>query len=325
MPVQAVMGILVVVLLLYSAKTISRNLVWKDNLTLFLVDAKTSDNSAKVNMSAGGDMTKFADENFDTIRKNGRLQYVTDLLDMNINVATVPDSTLRKEFLQRSIQYLNRTLAIYPTHSNAWLLLGNAAYKLNHDPKEAMVDYEKAAQYRVGGYYDAWYNMGCVQVENNMSAQAKDNFLKAMAIKPDEFACRFNLAVAYMNLNQNDSALYWFKKTLELKPLDAVTYYKMGTVYGKQLGDLDKAIEYISKAIQYNPNIQVYYEDLGVAYGLKNMPDDVIRVSEDCLKKFPDYIPALRNISISYNKKGDKKKADEYNARIMQLTGQKSN
>jgi tetratricopeptide (TPR) repeat protein len=322
LPAQAVTGIVVVILLLYSVKTISRNFVWKDNLTLFLVDSKTSTNSAKVNMSAGGDLTKIVDENFDTLRKNGRLQYVTDLLDMNVNVATIPDSTLKKEFLQRAIQYLNRTLAIYPTHSNAWLLLGNAAYKLDKDPKEAMGYYEKAAEYRVGGYYDAWYNMGCVEVENNMPALAKDNFLKAMSIKPDEFACRFNLAVSYMNLNMTDSALYWFKKTLELKPLDAVTYYKVGTIYGKQLGNLDKAIEYISKAIEFNPNVEVYYEDLGVAYGLKNMPDDAIRVSEQCLKKFPNYIPALRNIAISYNKKGDTKKAEEYNARIMQITGQ---
>ncbi len=320
-PAQAMTGILLVVLVLYSVKTISRNLVWKDNLTLFLVDAKTSTNSAKVNMSAGGDLTKLVDENFDTLRHNGRLQYIGDLLDMNIDV---PDSTLKKELLQRSIQYINKTLTIYPTHSNAWLLLGNASYKLNKDPKEAIADYEKAAQYRVGGYYDAWYNIGCVEIENNMSEAAKANFKKAMDIKPDEFACRFNLAMAYMNTNMNDSALYWFKKTLELKPLDAVTYYKMGTVYGKQLGNLDMAIEYIAKAISYNPNLPVYYEDLAVAYGLKGMPDDAIRVSEQCIKKFPDYIPAYRNIAISYNKKGEPQKAHEYDVKIAQLTGQKA-
>ena len=324
LPAWATPTILVVVLSLYSLKTISRNRVWVDNLTLFLVDSKTSNNSAKVNMSAGGDLTKLVDENFDTLRHNGRLQYITDLLDMNVSVAAIPDSVLKKEFLQRSMRYLNHTLEIYPTHSNAWLLLGNASYKLNKEPKEAISYYEKAAQYRVGGYYDAWYNIGCVEIENNMSEQAKGNFIKAMEIKPDEFACRFNLAVAYMNLNMTDSSLYWFKKTLELKPLDGVTYYKMGTIYGKQLGDLDMAIKFISKAIEYNPNIPVYYEDLGVAYGLKGSPDDAIRVSEQCIKKFPDYIPAYRNIAISYNKKGDAQKAHEYEVKVAQLSsGQK--
>jgi tetratricopeptide (TPR) repeat protein len=316
-------GILTVVLLLYSIKTISRNFVWKDNLTIFLVDSKVSTNSAKLNMSAGGDLTKLAEENFDTLRHTGRLQYVADLLDMNVDVSSIPDSTLQRKFLELSIQYLNRTLVIYPTHSNAWLLLGNAEYKLHKDPQEAKAAYQKAVDDRVGGYYDAWYNMGCVEVENNMPALAKEHFLKAIAIKPDEFPSRFNLAVAYMNLGNTDSALIWFKKTLELKPLDAVTYYKMGTIYGKQLGNLDMAIKYITKAIEYNPNEAVYYEDLGVAYGLEDKPDDAIRVSEQCLKRFPAYVPALRNISISYRKKGDLAKANEYDAKIAQLSGKK--
>ena len=326
LPAQAMTGLMIVVLLLYSVKTISRNRIWLDNLTLFLVDSKTSYNSAKVNMSAGGDLTKLADENMDTLKRNGRLQYVTDLMEMNLNVQTVPDSTMRKMLLQKAIAYLNHTLEIYPKHSNAWLLLGNAAYKLNHDPKEAMVDYENAAADRVGGYYDAWYNMGCVQIENKMPKLAKENFKKAMAIKPDEFACRFNLGVAYMESDTTqqsaDSALYWFKKTLELKPLDALTYYKMGTVYGKQKHDLKTAIEYISKAIQYNPNVPVYYEDLAVAYGFQDRPKDAIKISEDCLKKFPDYVPALRNIAISYNKMGQMAKGREYDEKIAKITGQ---
>jgi tetratricopeptide (TPR) repeat protein len=439
-PVNVMMGILVVIMLLYSVKTISRNRVWLDNLTLFLVDSKTSTNSAKVNMSAGGDLTKFSDENFDELRKNGRLQYVADLVDMNVDVKAVPDSTLKKEFLQLSIQHLNQTLAIYPEHSNAWLLMGNAVYKLHKDPKEAIANYQKAILYHPGPYYDALFDIGCVEAEKNMPEQAKENFLNAIAVKPEVLTCRLNLALAYTNLNKFDSAILWYKKTLELKPLDASTYYKIGTIYGRQLNnpdmgiqylnkaieydpnteayyeemgeyygtknmpdeqirvyeqclrkspkatlamrslaavyekkgntqmaakyygmgrqvedsslymyqkmleknprdadacyklgvlygkqrnDLNKAIEYISKAIEYNPNVELYYEDLGVAYGLKNMPDDVIRVSEQGLKKFPNYLPVLKNIALAYQKKGDIQKLNEYNARIKQIMGQK--
>jgi tetratricopeptide (TPR) repeat protein len=322
LPVRAVMGILLVVLLLYSVKTISRNRVWVDNLTLFIVDAKTSTNSARVNMAAGGDLTKLTNENFDTLRPNGRLQYVTDLLDMHVNVAVIPDSTLKNEFLRRAIDYLTRTVSIYPTHSSAWLLLGNASYKLHKDPKEALADYEKAADYETGGSYDIWYNIGCVQLENGMPAPAKDNFIKALKLKPDKIDATLNLGVAYMKLNMTDSSLYWFKKSLEINPHDALAYYKMGTLYGQQLNDLDMAIKCISKAIEYNPNDKTYYEDLGVVYGLKNQPDAAIRVSEECLKRFPNYLPVLRNIAISYYKKGDMQKAHEYDAKLAQLTGQ---
>jgi tetratricopeptide (TPR) repeat protein len=261
-------------------------------------------------------------ENFDTLRPNGRLQYVTDLLDMNADVATVPDSTLKTEFLRRSVEYLTRTVSIYPTHSSAWLLLGNASYKLHKDPKEALADYEKAADYEAGGSYDIWYNIGCVEKENNMPAQARDHFIKALNLKPDKIDATINLGEVYMNLNMPDSAMYWFRRSLELNPHDGLTYYKMGTLYGKQLNNLDMAAQYISKAIEYDPNVVAYYEDLGVVYGLKNQPDDAIRVSEECLKRFPNYLPALRNIAISYYKKGDMQKAHEYDAKLGQLTGQ---
>ena len=120
-----------------------------------------------------------------------------------------------------------------------------------------------------------------------------------------------------------DSSLYQYQKILEKNPTDADAYYKLGTLYGKQRNDLNKAIEYITKAIEYNPNVEVYYEDLGVAYGLKNMNDDVIRVSEQGLRKFPNYLPVLKNMAVAYHKKGDMQKFNEYDARIKRLTGQK--
>ncbi len=312
-------GLLVVILGLYSVKTFSRNFAWHDNLTLFITDSKISTRSAKVQMSAGGDLDKLADQNFDTLRRTGELQHYVDLLDFNEKVSDYPDSTLKKQLRKRAIEFIDTSLAIYPTHSNAFVLRGNAAYKLYHDVPSALRDYADAAKYRVGGYYDAWYNMGCVEIENGMPLQAKDHFLKALAIDPEVFAARFNLAEAYDKINMPDSAIYWFKKTLELKPLDDKSYYKIGTIYGKKLNNLDQAIINISKAIDCNPNERLYYEDLGVAYGLAHRFDDAIATAQRCLQKFPDYLPAYMNLSVSYRNKGDIKTADMYLAKAREI------
>jgi tetratricopeptide (TPR) repeat protein len=312
-------GILIAVLALYSIKTIARNMAWHDNLTLFITDSKVSTRSAKVQMSAGGDLDKLADENFDTLRSNGRLQHIVNLLDIDERVNDLPDSVLKKQLRLKAIEYIDTSLAIYPTHSNAWVLLGNASYKLNKNASEALADYEKAARYRVGGYYDAWYNMGCVEIENGMPEQAKRDFLKALAIDPEVFAARYNLAEAYYKLNMPDSAIYWYKKTLELKPLDGNSYYKIGTVYGKLMNNLDLAIVNISKAIECDPKIPLYYEDLGVAYGLAHRFDDAIAISNKCLERFPKYVPAYMNLGVSYRNKGDNKTADGYFLKAQQL------
>ena len=51
---KTAIGIAGVVCLLFGVKTFTRNFTWKDDFTLFLTDVKTSDNSIKCNISAGG-------------------------------------------------------------------------------------------------------------------------------------------------------------------------------------------------------------------------------------------------------------------------------
>ncbi|MFN8275993.1 MAG: tetratricopeptide repeat protein [Chitinophagales bacterium] len=316
---NVIMGITATVLLLYSAKTIARNFDWVDNMTLFIVDGKVSENSAKGQTSLGGDLTKLADENYEKAKASGNLQRYCDLLEMGIQVKNLPDSIVKQRLLSLAIVHLRKALSIYPTHSNTWLLLGNAEYKLNHNSEEAIADYQYAAKYRVGGYYDAWYNMGCVYLERNQPELAKVNFQKALSIKPDEFPCRYNLADAYSKTGQPDSAIYWYNKTLELKANDPACYYKIGTIYGKQMNNLAAAVVHIEKAIEFNPEVPLYYEDLGVAYGLMKEYAKAINASERCLKKFPDYAPAYFNLAISYRNLGDMAKANQYEQRAIQL------
>ena len=322
LPVKAVTGIMVVILLLYSIKTISRNRVWQDNLTLFVTDAKTSANSAKVSLAASNETYDLANANLDSLRQLGQLQKITRLLDIDVDPQTAADSTIRNALLRKTIQYIKESLKIYPTRAASWLRLGNATYKLNKDVNEAIGYHKKAATLSGGEMYEPWYNMGIIEVNNKMPVQAKEHLIKALTIKPDEVSCRYYLAVAYMNLKMNDSALIWFKKTLDLKPTDAGLYHYIGTQCGS-LGDLNMAIEYISKAIELDPNKKTFYLDLAIAYRAKNMPDDAIRVDQQCLQKFPNDIAAIKSIATSYGMKGDNQKAQEYMAQVAQLSGQK--
>jgi tetratricopeptide (TPR) repeat protein len=283
---QFVSAAVIVVLILFSIKTFSRNFDWKDNLTLFLNDERWSPNSAKIQTSCGGDLTKEADKQ--------------------------PDSLLRKEYLQRAITHLEKALAIYPTHSNAWLLLGNARYKLNNDPLEVIPIYLRAKETRIGPYYDASFNLGCVYSSANQPQNAIDQFQQAWSIKPDIYETAFNLGDNYAKTNRGDSALLWFNKALQLNPSIPDVYYQMGKTYGRLLNNLPEAINWIKKAKEKNPKIELYYEDLGVAYGLMGQIDNVIAEMEALLKVNPQYAPAYFNLFVSWQRKGNKEKAINY-------------
>jgi len=51
---KTAVGVTAAVCLLFGIKTFTRNFTWMDDFTLFLTDVKTSDNSIKCNISAGG-------------------------------------------------------------------------------------------------------------------------------------------------------------------------------------------------------------------------------------------------------------------------------
>ena len=81
--------------------------------------------------------------------------------------------------------------------------------------------------------------------------------------------------------------------------------------------------QYISKALDINPDLVAAYGDLGIVYNKAGKPDDAIRVSEQCLRRFHDYVPALTNLFDSYRIKNNIPKAQEYAARIEALTHHK--
>jgi len=332
--VPVVSSIAVIILTLYSIKTFSRNYDWKDSFTLFRRDSVRSPNSAKVQTSVGGDLTKAADSNIHALRDSGMIKTIfCDLSggsmsneDLN-RINTLPDSTIRKLLLDSAISHLYDAVNIYKTHSNAWLLLGNAMYKRDHDPNEVIPVYEKAGAYRVGGYYDANFNLGIVYNEmkpgpnaREYALKAKDNFLIAHSIKPEQVECLFLLAQCYAKLNQPDSVEYWLNKGEESRPASAADYYLIGTGFGKVAGNFPEAIIYLNKAVQMNPKAELYYEDLGVAYGLSGRFDDAITTSEKLIQINPKYPPAYMNLSVSYRNKGNAKLAAEYMDKYKELT-----
>ena len=88
--------------LLYGIKTFTRNFVWKDDFTLFLTDVKTSDNSIKCNVSAGGSY-------------------------LQIWKKSHKESDKRQAY-----KYLNKALALDDHALNAYLLLGELEYLNDH-------------------------------------------------------------------------------------------------------------------------------------------------------------------------------------------------
>ena len=258
-----------------------------------------------------------SDSDFVSLRFRGLLRGKLEELQMHIDINAIPDTVIKARVLQKVLTDIEGVLNHSPHSAYAWLLKGNLIYKLDKtNGEQAMACYQKVAQYYGKPNFDAAYNTGCIRLENKEYPEAVAAFHKANEIRPYDFPCTFNLACAYEYMGQSDTAIMWYRSALDLDTADALVYYHIGVVYGKQKRELDSAIVYISTALKIDPTKEMYYEDLAVAYGMSERYDDAIAVSKKCLEKYPDYIPTLENLVVSYRKKGNKRTADKYEAII---------
>jgi len=216
----------------YSVKTVSRNMVWKDDFTLFTTDVKNNSNSAKLLNAAGGALTTTASE--------------------------MQDGPKRTQYLNEAIVYLQKAVKIHPTYRNAYLLLGNANYYLkNFDSAIAYFDQSLALD---SNFKDALKNLPIVlrdggrhmgQIENNFP-KAEKWLTRSFQMNPQDYeTCRL-LGITYGIQNKHNLAVEYFEKAIALRPDISGNYKSLGTAY-MNMGNQEKAREALNKAVELDP------------------------------------------------------------------------
>lgn len=232
-------GITTVVFLAYAGKTISRNQVWKDNLTLATHDANISINGAKSNVMAGGLLTEEASKTNNPAEK--------------------------RKLLEQAIKHLQRAVSIYPEYIDALLLMGNAQWDLTKDASNSMPYYMRILSINPM-HSNAWQNIFIV-LEQAKSVDYKIKTYKTLLkYNPNEIQVYLNLGRAYGKEKNNLSqAQYYFNQGLKVSPQNYELLSNLGTVYGLQ-SNYSEAIKVLEKAASIKPNIAKVHIDLGLSY-----------------------------------------------------------
>ena len=276
---KGVMAIVGVILILFSVKTIHRNLAWKDNFTLFSTDIKTSNNSAKLLNAMGGELT------------------ARSLL--------LENTSQKNAMLAEAIGYLKQAVEIHPTYANAYLLLGNAHnYSKQYDP--AIEYYKKSEQYK-SNYKEAMNNMAITYRAAAISfleekkevnkiepylKQALSGFERTQKLYPD-----------YPGLNENIGLVH---RTL-------------GRYHGEIRQDANEALVHLERAQKYTPNDTETLRLMSLCYGLSKQTDKMIATLEQLIQKQPDRGILYLNLATAYAEKGDLQRAEQLRQKAYQL------
>ena len=227
-------GILGVVALLFSAKTVLRNPAWKNDATLFKTDVQVSRKSAKIHNAVGGTLLAEAGKS--------------------------KDPAIQKSKAQEAVKHLKIALKEHPNYKNAWLLLGNA-YNILQQYDSSINAYKNAIRV-APGYQDAINNMAITYRQaGQFFGEKQGNPTKAISylkeaekLKPNDPEVMRLLGIAYAVSGQVNQAIPYMEKALSLAPKNANLALDLSTAY-RQAGNLAKADFYQKKALEMDPEV----------------------------------------------------------------------
>lgn len=223
----------------FGWKTISRNAVWENDLTLFTTDVKISHNSAKGNCAAGGIL-------FDHYKN-------------------FTDTVVRNEMIKPAIQYLENAITIHPKYEDAWLLLGNTYTLFPDSIPKALFCYEQILSFSSGNT-KAIQNIEYLTLIEKQPARKADLLERVLQYKPDSYHILSQLGNTWGKELQNlDKAAYYLEKAIEVNPQGKEAMRDLGVAYA-MLNNFRKSAEVLEKAVRLDSTDANTWVNLGLTY-----------------------------------------------------------
>lgn len=282
---KAIIAVSVLVLLLFSAKTIARNTDWKDNLTLTKIDSQTHPNSARIRYAYGSIL----------VMEKGLIE---------------KDENQKKNFLSEGVRQLTEAVKILPDYGEAWFNLG-MGYKELEDYKSAVTCFENAGENMTEKNFSYYVAAGVAYGETGEYEKSFAMLNKAIQLDSTSSDPYNNMGLFYSRLQNYPQSIALLSKAMQLNPKDEYPPYNLGNTYAN-MGDFSTAIEYYKKALAINPNSEMTLVNLGNSYGaLKDYPNALITFKK-VLEINPANKNAINNMGATYYLMGDTANANKY-------------
>ncbi len=269
---KVVLGIMISVCLLFSGLTIARNADWKDNYTLFRTDLAKQPNDSRLYFYLGDEMAE-------TVFPNEK------------------DPIKQKQIIRESINYLKKSVEIYPLFTDAHTETGKAY--LLAEMYDSAVYHLRTAISQSPYQSIAANNLGTVYMRTSKFPEAIEAYKLALTINPVFVQASFNLGCCYVQTHQYDSAIYHLTQAVTRDPNYVDAYMQMGMAYF-QTKQYDKAEPLFKKALEINPGDVNAVNNLGAIYLNQNKYPQAIEIFKKAIAMNPNYVNAYSNLGHCY-------------------------
>jgi len=261
------LGLLCVLLALFSYWTYERNKVWESKMTLWQDCIRKSPNKARPHYNLGEAYANLnmIDEAIPQFLRS--LELNPDNAPVHHNLAVI---LAKQGKTDETIVHYRHALQINPNSTETHINLGLELSKQNY-LEEAIIHFRKALQLKPDNA-ETQFNLGDALARQGRTEQAIHHLYKAVQIKPDLAAAQNNLGGQLLKQGRSDEALDHFTAALEVDPNLAEAHNNVGIILIQQ-GDLDAAISYFQDAVRINPEFEQAHSNLRRALAMRNSLD----------------------------------------------------
>lgn len=225
--------VLIIILIPYSAKTISRNKAWKDYFTLYSNDIKYLEKSVKANDLFASELLKQVN------------------LDIHNKTKDIAEN---KEKIQLAIKHYKQALKVYPEHYSSLNNLGLIYFVLFKQYDVAIMYFEKAIKTNPRKKDMTYFNLAYSYEMLNNYPQAIKYYKEAININPVFIRAKSNLANLYYKIGDFETSVKINEEIMKIDNNIDIPYINIGNYYLMK-SDTITAISYMEKASEkYPPN-----------------------------------------------------------------------
>ncbi|XP_069619119.1 protein O-mannosyl-transferase TMTC1 [Ranitomeya imitator] len=335
-------------LVLFSCKSVSQSECWRSRESLFRSGVQTLPHNAKVHYN-------YANFLKDQNRKEEAIKHYKTVLRLYPqhpsalnNLGTLTTNVTAAE------EYYRNALEISPHHSRALFNLGNLLRtrgrneeaevilkeSLLHGPYFAdaysslgslLADqkrYEEAEEVYLAGIKncpessDLQNNYGVFLVDVGAPQKAISHYLLALQLRPNHHVAMLNLGRLYRSLNQNSEAEMWYKKALQLsRDIDVIS--PLGALY-YNTGQYDEALRLYKEATALHPHSVQLRLSLAQVQAVMGLTDEAEDLARHIADEVPDCTECFRLLSAIYSKQEHHSKALDMIDIALQMKSQDS-
>uniref|UniRef100_A0A8C2PM37 dolichyl-phosphate-mannose--protein mannosyltransferase n=1 Tax=Cyprinus carpio TaxID=7962 RepID=A0A8C2PM37_CYPCA len=269
---------ILVVLLLFSWKTVQQNEIWLSREALFRSGIQTLPHNAKVHYNYA---------NF--LKDRGRNQeaiyhYKTALRLYPRHASALNNLGTLTHQAEEAEVYYRRALNINPQHNRALFNLGNL---LKSQGKEEEAERMLKESIRYGPHFaDAYSSLASLYADQGHSKEANEIYTKGIENCPDSSDLHNNYGVFLVDTGHGDHAAFHYQEAVRLKPSHYVAMVNLGRLL-RSSNDNKEAELWYKRALQVVRKVDIL-TPLGALYYNTGRYEEALEVYREAATLQPD-------------------------------------